>query len=120
MKIVRFTVDKKTRYGVLNGKFIQCIEGKPYREIKTIEEYYPLSEVKLLSPCRPAKIVELGVNYRAYAEENNIQIPNAPPIFFKPLTSVIGRKALVITDEKLFRCASAGRCRAPRKMARGV
>ncbi len=29
MKIVRFAVDKKIRYGILNGESIQGIEDKP-------------------------------------------------------------------------------------------
>jgi len=90
MKIVRFSIDKKVRYGILDGESIQGIEDKPYRYLKPTDSHYQLSEVKLLSPCLPSKIVALGLNYRAHAEEAKIPLPNAPLIFLKPSTAVIG------------------------------
>jgi len=90
MKIVRFAIDNKVRYGILDGESIQGIEDKPYRYLKPTGSYYQLSEVKLLSPCLPSKIVALGLNYRAHAEEAKIPLPNAPLIFLKPSTAVIG------------------------------
>ncbi len=90
MKIVRFAIDNKVRYGILDGESIQGIEDKPYRHLKPTGRYYQLSEVKLLSPCLPSKIVALGLNYRAHAEEAKMPLPNAPLIFLKPSTAVIG------------------------------
>ena len=96
MKIVRFTTDNKTRYGILDVASIQGIEGKPFRSIKPTGQYYRLSEVKLLSPCLPSKIVALGLNYRAHAEESNHEAPKAPLIFLKPSTAVIGPEDNII------------------------
>ena len=90
MKIVRFATDNKTRYGILDGESIQGTEGKPFRSIKPTGQYYKLSKVKLLSPCLPSKIVALGLNYRAHAEESKMPLPNAPLMFLKPSTAVIG------------------------------
>lgn len=90
MKIVRFAIDSKVKYGILTGKSIQGIEDKPYRYLKLIDRYYQLSEVKLLSPCTPSKIVALGLNYHSHAEEVNARLPDAPLIFLKPPTAVIG------------------------------
>ncbi len=90
MKIVRFAIDKKVRYGILDGESIQGIEDKPYRHLKPTDSYYQLSEVKLLSSCLPSKIVALGLNYRKHAEEVKAPLPNAPLIFLKPSTAVIG------------------------------
>jgi len=64
MKIVRFAAGKKVGYGVLWGESIQAIEGKPYSVVKLTEDYCRLSEVRLLSPCRPSKVVCLGLNYQ--------------------------------------------------------
>ena len=90
MKIVRFAIGKKIRYGILRGESIQAIEGKPFRALKPSDQHYRLSDVKLLSPCQPSKIVCLGLNYRSHAEETNLPLPKAPLIFLKPPTSVIG------------------------------
>ncbi len=96
MKIVRFATDHKVKYGILKGKSIQAIEDKPYRYLKPSDHYYQLSEVKLLSPCTPSKIVALGLNYRSHAEEVNAPLPNAPLIFIKPSTAVIGPEDSII------------------------
>ncbi|HEY92390.1 MAG TPA: fumarylacetoacetate hydrolase family protein [Dehalococcoidia bacterium] len=90
MKIVRFAIDNKVRYGILKGESIQAIEDKPYRGIKPSDCYYQLSEVKLLPPCTPSKIVAIGLNYHSHAKEVNARVPNAPLIFLKPSTALIG------------------------------
>jgi 2-keto-4-pentenoate hydratase/2-oxohepta-3-ene-1,7-dioic acid hydratase in catechol pathway len=96
MKIVRFTAEHKTKYGILNGELVQVIEDKPFRYLKPTDHYYQLSEVKLLPPCTPSKIVALGLNYRSHAEEFNAPLPNAPLIFLKPSTAVIGPDADIV------------------------
>jgi len=96
MKIVRFAVQNKVRYGILQGESIQCIEDKPYRYLKLSDQYYQLSEVKLLSPCLPSKIVALGFNYHSHADEFKAHLPKAPLIFLKPSTSVIGPEDNII------------------------
>ena len=103
MKIVRFTTDSKVKYGILNGESIQVIEDKPYRHLKPTEQYYQLSEVKLLSPCAPSKIVALGLNYHSHVEEFNFPLPNAPLIFLKPSTAVIGPEANIVYPPSLTR-----------------
>ncbi|MFC1977364.1 fumarylacetoacetate hydrolase family protein [Chloroflexota bacterium] len=90
MKIVRFTAGKKVEYGILDGESIQAIVGKPFRAIKRADRHYQLSEVRLLAPCLPSKIVAMGLNYRKHAEEVKAPIPENPLIFLKPSTSVIG------------------------------
>jgi len=90
MKIVRFAIDNKVHYGILQGEYVQGIEEEPYRDLKPSDQFYLLSNVKLLSPCTPSKIVALGLNYHSHAKEVNIPPPNAPLIFLKPSTAVIG------------------------------
>ncbi len=90
MKIIHFSFDGKARYGVINGTAIQEIEGKPFRHIKLTDHYYQPEQVKLLAPCSPSKIVALGLNYHSHAKELNLPVPDAPLIFLKPSTAVIG------------------------------
>jgi 2-keto-4-pentenoate hydratase/2-oxohepta-3-ene-1,7-dioic acid hydratase in catechol pathway len=90
MKIVRFAIDNKVSYGILNGESIQTVKNKPYRYLKHSDCRYRLSEVKLLSPCTPSKIVALGLNYQSHAKEVKAPIPNTPLIFLKPSTALIG------------------------------
>ncbi len=90
MKIVRFAVDGKARYGILRDQSFQAIEGKPFRQIKLTDQFYQRNQVKLLAPCQPSKIVALGLNYHNHAKELGSPVPNSPLTFLKPSTAVIG------------------------------
>lgn len=96
MKIVRFSADRKIKYGILKNNSIQAIAGKPFGKIKLTDERYALSKVKLLAPCQPSKIVALGVNYVSHSAEFNHAVPKSPLIFIKPPTSVIGPEDNII------------------------
>jgi 2-keto-4-pentenoate hydratase/2-oxohepta-3-ene-1,7-dioic acid hydratase in catechol pathway len=99
VKIVRYTIGRKAEYGILDGGLVQSLAGTPYKNIKTTDHHYKLSEVRLLPPCTPSKIIALGLNYRSHAEEVNIKIPSEPLIFLKPSTSVIGPEDNIIYPE---------------------
>jgi len=93
MKIVRYTVGRKTAYGILDGENIHGLTGSPFNRLMRSGISHSLSDVKLLAPCTPSKIVALGVNYRSHGEEMSHRIPTEPLIFIKPSTSVIGPEA---------------------------
>lgn len=99
MKIVRFTHGEKAQYGILLSDGIQSLDGAPFESIKTTNQYHRSSDIRLLSPCLPSKIVALGVNYRSHGEEMNHRIPTEPLIFIKPSTSVIGTEDNIIYPE---------------------
>jgi 2-keto-4-pentenoate hydratase/2-oxohepta-3-ene-1,7-dioic acid hydratase in catechol pathway len=50
----------------------------------------PLSEVHLLAPVQPSKIVCVGRNYLEHAAELGNQLPDEPLLFLKAPTSLIG------------------------------
>lgn len=92
MKIVRFAVGDREDYGILDGETVRAIDGTPYDcpQPPLSDRRYALSEVKLLAPCLPSKIVALGMNYYSHVKEQNLNPPAEPLIFLKPSTSVIG------------------------------
>ena len=47
-------------------------------------------DARILAPCRPSKIVAVGLNYRDHAVEMKKPLPDEPMIFIKPSTAVIG------------------------------
>ncbi len=49
-----------------------------------------MSEVRLLAPCEPSKVVCIGVNYVDHAKEMGRELPKEPLMFLKPSTAVIG------------------------------
>ena len=90
MKIVRFTTGGRAEYGTLDDEVIHGIEGTPYRRRKQSSNRYQLSDVKLLPPCTPSKVVAIGLNYFKHGTELKMAIPPEPLIFIKPSTAVIG------------------------------
>ena len=99
MKIVRYTTDKRTEYGIWHGELIQSFSGTPYSRFKPIDRYHKLSDVRLLSPCKPSKIVAVGLNYHSHAKEVKMPIPDEPLIFLKPSTAVIGPEDNIVYPE---------------------
>tara|TARA_Y100000031_G_scaffold22846_1_gene23965 strand:+ start:25 stop:795 length:771 start_codon:yes stop_codon:yes gene_type:complete len=53
--------------------------------------HFALSDVRLEPPVlRPGKILAIGLNYRAHAEESGAEIPKVPLVFTKQNTSING------------------------------
>lgn len=84
MKIVRFVNGENVFVGRLSQNVITPLDNSSgvWR--------YERSQVKLLSPCFPTKIVAIGLNYKDHAEELGLALPEEPLLFLKPSSSVIG------------------------------
>ena len=101
MKIVRFLVDGLTKYGVLENETVHGYRGNPFSRPGETDfapdgSVFGLSKVKLLVPCEPTKIVGLGLNYMPHIEESGFEKPQAPIIFMKPLTALIGPEEYIV------------------------
>jgi len=96
MKIVRFIRNHKENYGIMLEDGIQGISGSPFEDFKGQHISYRISEVRLLAPCVPSKIVALGVNYKSHGDEMQSELPAEPLIFLKPPTSVIGPEDKIV------------------------
>lgn len=92
MRIARFSHQDTIRYGIVDDADLVVLDGDPmFAGFDTTGERVPLSEVTLLAPVIPrSKIVCVGRNYRAHAEELGNEVPAEPMLFLKPNTSVIG------------------------------
>lgn len=97
MRIVRFYISGKVKYGVLRDSIIHSYSGTPFHNATGHKNSfvpdgnkYTLNELKLLAPCLPSKIIGMGLNYRSHAREFNMMIPAVPLIFLKPSTAIIG------------------------------
>ena len=90
MKLVRFLKNDQPCYGLIEGEAVYAIEGSIFGEFRQAEKVAALSEVSLLAPCEPTKILAVGLNYRVHAAELGHDVPSEPLIFSKPPSSVIG------------------------------
>jgi len=107
MRIVRFESETKTGWGIFEGGFIKEVEsaatgcvpgGFPFdhHRLTLTGQYYQPDAVTLLAPCRPSKIVAVGLNYRSHAAEIRMPLPDEPLLFLKPSTAVIGPNGVIV------------------------
>jgi len=67
------------------------LEGEWARGVvRTAEGEVALSDVQLLAPSTPSKVVCVGRNYAAHADELGNEVPKRPLLFLKPPSAVIG------------------------------
>ncbi|WP_130797645.1 fumarylacetoacetate hydrolase family protein [Streptomyces otsuchiensis] len=97
MRIARFSIDGNVGFGVVEGdpaddggQTIDLIKGHPFGDFDRTGRKVPLSEVRLLAPVLPSKVVGIGRNYSEHARELGNTVPDTPVVFFKPSTSVVG------------------------------
>ena len=89
MRLVRFSSEGSTSYGVLDGDSIRQITGQAFAEINYSGETFALADVKLLAPVEPKKIVLVGLNFASHAAEVHQETPSEPLIFFKPSSAIV-------------------------------
>lgn len=92
MRIARFSHNDAIRFGIVDEGELVVLAGDPmFAGYETTGERVPLADVALLAPVIPrSKVVCVGRNYRDHAAELGNDVPEAPMLFFKPNTSVIG------------------------------
>ncbi len=89
MKMCRFTHKEAVRTGVIEDETVKETLGSTHEGAPPTGTEYLLSEVRLLPPCLPGKIVAVGVNYHVHALHGHA-IPEEPLIFLKPPSAVVG------------------------------
>jgi len=85
----RFRYRDETFYGNVDGS---KVIGKGNVEGKVFE----FSELTVLPPAVPTKIVCVGLNYHDHAIEVNMPVPKEPVIFLKPPSAVIGHMDKIV------------------------
>jgi len=90
VKIVRYRAGNKTEYGIWEGETIHTLAENPFRGIRKAGRSMKTSDVRLLAPCRPSKVIAIGASYRSHCLEVGQPILDEPMVFFKPSTSVVG------------------------------
>lgn len=83
-------------YARLEGDTLTPLGTSPFSDkIRLRDERIALGEVRLLPPIIPSKVLCIGRNYRAHAEEMGNEVPPEPLVFMKPSSSVIGPGDLI-------------------------
>jgi 2-keto-4-pentenoate hydratase/2-oxohepta-3-ene-1,7-dioic acid hydratase in catechol pathway len=104
MKFVRFLDSGKISYGIVDQK-IYPVTGDVFGEFQISQEGREPEKLKLLAPCRPSKIILVGLNYLDHVKESQSAkaVPEEPVLFMKPSTSVIGPEEVIFYPEGVER-----------------
>ncbi|RME82590.1 MAG: FAA hydrolase family protein [Caldilineae bacterium] len=96
MRWMTFEHNGKTRVGYLQADHVQPVAATDLFQIIAGEGTdpagtpIPLTDVRVLAPLRPPKIICVGQNYMDHCREQNVEPPKKPLLFSKYPTCVIG------------------------------
>ena len=90
-KYVRYEHAGEVSYGVLVGETIHQLRGNVFESRDRTGATVPLSDVTLLAPSEPRKVVAAGLNYRSHL--GGATPAEYPGLFDKHATSLIGHEA---------------------------
>ncbi len=85
-KYVRCRHDGAEKYGLIEGDTVRFLVGGLFDGGEPSGESAALSEVELLYPCEPSKILCVGLNYASHLQGR--PAPDHPEIFYKPPTAL--------------------------------
>ncbi len=96
MYLCRYAAPEGPRYGICRDGELLALDGDPFdTPWKPGMPIGPVGRVNLLAPTVPSKIVCVGRNYIAHAQELGNEVPTEPLLFLKPPSAVIGPGAAI-------------------------
>jgi 2-keto-4-pentenoate hydratase/2-oxohepta-3-ene-1,7-dioic acid hydratase in catechol pathway len=87
-RFVRYSIAGRVGYGILDGETIRELNGNFLAGASPTGNTLRLSEVRLLAPCEPSKVIAVGLNYRSHL--GGRPGPAYPGLFTKLPTAIIG------------------------------
>jgi 2-keto-4-pentenoate hydratase/2-oxohepta-3-ene-1,7-dioic acid hydratase in catechol pathway len=92
-KYVRYTHEGKVSYGRLEGSLIHELAGNFLVSAQETGRSVGLSDIRLLPPTDPSKVIAVGLNYRSHAGMSGA---GAPGLFAKLPSSLVGPEAPIV------------------------
>jgi 2-keto-4-pentenoate hydratase/2-oxohepta-3-ene-1,7-dioic acid hydratase in catechol pathway len=87
-RFVRFETGGEVSFGLLEDDTIRPIVGDLFGEYRILSEEVPLSDVRLLVPVVPSKVIAVGLNYQSHLGSR--EPSEYPGLFAKYPTSLVG------------------------------
>jgi 2-keto-4-pentenoate hydratase/2-oxohepta-3-ene-1,7-dioic acid hydratase in catechol pathway len=87
--IGRFRYDNEIFYGEVK-------EDRVIVERGLYSDTFLISDLQLLPPAQPSKIICVGLNYRDHAKELDMPVPEEPVLFLKPPSAVTGDSGKIV------------------------
>ena len=100
-KYVRFEAAGKTAYGIVEGENVRELKGDLFGEFEVTSTCHQLSDVKILVPSQPSKVLAAAGNYMSHlaAEDVTERAKKPPELFFKVPSCLIAQGENVVLPE---------------------
>ena len=89
---LRYRQGGEKHYGRLDGETIQQLAGPPFAGERPTGAAVALSDVELLPPSEPSKVIAVGLNFRSHGGERGAE---KPELFAKLPSSLVGHGAAI-------------------------
>ena len=91
---VRYADSVGSHFGILENETIHQLSGPPFKSSVKTGTIVKRSEVKLLAPVKPGKVIAIGFNYQSHLDGRE---PDPHPgVFSKFPTSIIGPNSEIV------------------------
>ena len=102
--IVRYEKpDGTTAWGLHDGDTVHEIEEDDSGRFQPGSVIAPFDSLTILPPVMPTKIVCVGRNYAAHAEELGNPLPAEPLLFLKPPSAIVGQNGRIVLPDGVGR-----------------
>src|SRR6266705_1361334 len=93
----RFQSGDVRAWGVVEDHQVWEITPDYFSPFERTGRSFPMQDVRFLVPCKPSKIVAVGLNYKDHITEfGRTEIPLEPVLFLKAPSALIG------PDQRIF------------------
>lgn len=96
MRYGRVEVDGLAQWATFDDETALLLDGPPYEGGQPVGYARPLKSVRLLAPVTPTKIFCLGRNYAGHRTEMGYHSDEAPSVFMKGPSTIIGPGADIV------------------------
>lgn len=104
MRILRVERDGVSTYAQGHGDLeLELLSGPPWAGGTTTGIRLPVASVRLLAPVTPSKIVCVGRNYAAHAQELGNEVPSEPLLFLKPPSALLPPNGSIVVPPQSAR-----------------
>jgi len=112
-RFVRFRQGSSESYGVLDGESVRALSGDLFGDNDATGPDIAVSDVTILAPVCPWKILAAAVNYQSHVPSGKSvlkedEAPAIPQLFLKPSSSIIGPEETILLPDGAPRVDAEG------------
>ncbi len=96
MRIARYRIGGRSVAGRVDGDLLHPFPEDSLEDLRETAPPLSLEGARLLTPCRPSKIVAVGLNFRDHARERGKPLPSEPLIFLKPPSAALAHGGSIL------------------------